>query len=159
MGCDQVVALRCGFVSTDRNQPLDHSAAACDRLHAGQVAKRRDVVWVRHGGGCRTQHPQWLAQHPDQATAQHLYLGREVLTDRRRRWLQLPSGRGVVEQNAHDLGTRDSVNGGVMHLRHHRHRAVLKPVDDIHLPQRARPVELTADHAGHLLGQLSLVAR
>ena len=158
LGGDDVAAVHCGFVA-GRNQPLDHSTASRDRLHAGQVTNRHDVVEVRQRGGCRTQHPQRLAQHTDEATAQHLDLGREVFTDHRRRWLQLPAGRGVVEQNAHDLGAGDAVDGGVMHLRQHRHRAVLQPVDHIDLPQRARPVQLTADQVSHLRCQLSLIAR
>ena len=53
---------------------------------------------------------------------------------------QLAAGRGVVEQHAQHLGAGDSVNGRVMHLRQHRHRAVLQTLDDVELPQRARPI-------------------
>ena len=100
-----------------------------------------------------------LAQHPDHAAAQHLHLGWEALSQDGGCRPQLPTGRGVVEQDAHHLGARNPVHRGVMHLRQHRHRAVLQTVDHIHLPQRARPVQVASDQMGHLLGQLALIAR
>ncbi len=47
----------------------------------------------------------------------------------------------------------------MVHLRQHRHAAVVESVDDVHLPERAGPVELAADDSRHLLGELTLIAR
>ena len=106
------------------------------------------------------QHAQRLAPHSDQAAAQHLHFGREALA--RRLQVVDSSSRPVAVSSSRmlmHLGARDSVDGGVMHLRQHRHRAVLQPVDDVDLPQRARPIQLPTDQVSHQVGQLPLSAR
>ena len=156
---DEVDARCAGPVIRGGHESLDQSAAAGDHLHPGQVADRRYVVEVRQRGRHGAQRPNRLTQHSDHTAAQHLHLGWEALSRYVGCRLQLPTGRGVVEQDAHDLGARNPVHRGVMHLRQHRHRAVLQPVDHIHLPQRARPVQVAGDQMSHLLGQLALIAR
>ena len=107
--------------------------------------------------GAALKRAQRLAPHPDQSAAQHLHFGREPLRHDRGCGLEVAAGRGVVEQHAHDLGAGDAVNGGVMHLGQHRHRAVLQTLDDVELPQRAGAIQLAPDQVSHQVGQLPLV--
>ena len=126
--------MREGPVTRGGHESLDQSGAPGDHFHPGQMADRRYVVKVRQRGRQGAQYANGLTQHPDNSASQHLHLGWEALSRDGGCGPKLPTGRGVVEQDAHDLGARNPVHRSVMHLRQHRHRAVLQPVDHIHLP-------------------------
>ena len=64
-----------------------------------------------------------------------------------------------IQENTQELGARDAVDGAVVDLGDHADLVALQPFDDPHLPQRAVPVELAADHVGRELGQLAHPAR
>ena len=108
------------------HESLDLSAAAGDHLHPGQVADRRYVVEVRQRGRHGAQRPDRVAHHPDHsrgpASPPRTGSAQSGTSECR---LQLPTGGGVVEQDAHDLGARNPVHRSVMHLRQHRHRSRL----------------------------------
>ena len=65
----------------------------------------------------------------------------------------------LVEQQADDLAAGDAVDDGVMNLGVDGDVAGFEAGDDVHLPQRPRPVERARMQPGHLRRQLPIVAR
>ena len=136
-------------------RPATRAASAGAR----QRAERR-LVEVRQRRRQRAQQPQRVARQAQQPAPEHLQLARVAVQAARRAaaGASRPSGR-QVEQHAHDLGPREAVHQRVVDLREHRRAVRSEPVDQVHLPERARAVERPRDDARHLLGELLVVAR
>jgi hypothetical protein len=61
---------------------------------------------------------------------------------------------GEVEEGGERFRARDAVDDRVVHLRVDGHRPVGQPVDEVHLPQRVRPVQPPGVDLGHRVGEL-----
>ena len=80
------------------------------------------------------------------------------------RQVRAPSETGLglglqVEEHREELGPGHPVHGGVVHLGDEADPVVGQPLDDPHLPQRLRPVELVAGDVPGQVGQLAQPAR
>ena len=120
----------------DRGDPGDQ---------AGQVGGNPDGLQRLAGQGERasTQHPGrggLLLTLEDPSLRQHSALGRDI------------------EHSGEDVASGDSVDRGVMDLGVDGGPPALEPGDEVDLPQWAAAVQRPRMQAGHLLGQLPVVA-
>ena len=60
-----------------------------------------------------------------------------------------------IEQDAEELGSRDAIDGGVVHLGHECDLAVFECLDDPHLPQGPVTVQLPAGDIARKVGELT----
>ena len=102
--------------------------------------------------------PQLTAGPGRDRVPDHLHVGGDGLRRARLRRIQHPALGVEVEEVDHQLGTRDAVDGAVVHLGDDTDVAVGQALHDVELPERAAPVERGAgDLRGHL-GQLPMPA-
>ena len=127
-----------------------------DKAGAGDAGEDRRLVEVRQRPGQRAEHSKRIAREAHQPAGQHLQIGRLPIGPIRSRAGQLPALGREVEEHSHDLGAGEAVDQRVVDLREQRLLPVLQPVDQIELPERARPIERAGDDAGDLLGELLL---
>ena len=106
-----------------------------------------------------TQRPPRLTACSEQTPREHLELTGTPLEAWTLVHAQVASFRFVVQQHAHHLRARHPVHGRVMHLRQQCDAAVVKTLDHVQLPQRARAVKRPRDDPRDLLGQLPGVTR